>query len=225
MNFMRKAEQSHSYGVIGLGRFGKALSLALAASGHELLVIDADEDKIRQLREYTENAFVVKTLDKESLSDTGIQNCDTVVVCIGEKMDVCILTVLYLNALGIQRVIAKANSEEHGEILKKLGAEVVFPEHDMAVRLARRLETSKMINYIELSEKVDISTLCIPEAFIGETIGSVDVRKRFGLNIIAVENPAGVMTELTSDYRFTEEDAIVVIGDREKINALEAKCY
>ncbi|MFR8974689.1 MAG: NAD-binding protein [Eubacteriales bacterium] len=64
MNFMRKAEQSHSYGVIGLGRFGKALSLALAASGHELLVIDADEDKIRQLREYTENAFVVKTLDK-----------------------------------------------------------------------------------------------------------------------------------------------------------------
>ena len=130
-----------------------------------------------------------------------------------------------LNALGIQRVIAKANSEEHGEILKKLGAEVVFPEHDMAVRLARRLETSKMINYIELSEKVDISTLCIPEAFIGETIGSVDVRKKFGLNIIAVENPAGVMTELTSDYRFTEEDAIVVIGDREKINALEAKCY
>ena len=82
MNFMRKAEQSHSYGVIGLGRFGKALSLALAASGHELLVIDADEDKIRQLREYTENAFVVKTLDKESLSDTGIQNCDPVVVCI-----------------------------------------------------------------------------------------------------------------------------------------------
>lgn len=126
-----------AYGVIGLGRFGYALATELAGSGAELLVIDKDEDKVREIREYTENAVVVNTLDKKTLTETGIQNCDVAIVCIGENMESSILTTLNLVAIGIPLVIAKATSAEHGEILEKLGAEVVYPERDMAIPVSK----------------------------------------------------------------------------------------
>ena len=89
--FKKSKSDSKSYGIIGLGRFGSALAVELAKSGAEPLVIDGNEEKVREMREYTENAFVVSSFDKKTLSETGIQNCDVVVVCIGEKMDTSIL--------------------------------------------------------------------------------------------------------------------------------------
>ena len=121
MSFGKNKDAGKSYGIIGLGRFGTALAIELANHNREILVIDADEERIRCLRDYTENAFVVHSLDKETLRETGIQNCDVAVVCIGERMDVSILTTLYLKGLGIERVVAKATSAPHGEILEKLG--------------------------------------------------------------------------------------------------------
>ena len=98
------------FGIIGLGRFGFALAKTLADAGREVLVIDNNESKIKQIRNITENAFVVGPLDKESLEDAGIQNCGTVIVCIGEKVDVSILTTLNVISMGVPRVIAKAFS-------------------------------------------------------------------------------------------------------------------
>ena len=136
MMFNKPKKEKNTYGIVGLGRFGYALAMELAASDADILVLDKDEEKVREMREYTESAYVMKTLDKKSLAETGIQNCDVAVVCIGEHMDTSILTTLNLVSLGIPVVIAKATSLEHGQILEKLGAEVVYPEHDMAVRLA-----------------------------------------------------------------------------------------
>ena len=210
-----------SYGIIGLGRFGTALAIELANHGREIMVIDADEERVRQMRDYTENAFVVHSLDKDTLMETGIQNCDVAAVCIGERMDVSILTTLYCKSLGIPRVVSKANSAAHGEVLEKLGAEVVYPERDMAVRLARRLEPSKILNYIELSEKIDISKAMTPKRFVGKRLGEVDVRRRYGLNIIAIEHSGEIITEVTPDYVFRADDQIFVIGDRSRISDLE----
>ena len=127
----KKQNKKTVYGIVGIGRFGQALAEELAVSESELIVLDQDEDKVREMREFTENAYVVKSLDKKSLRETGIQNCDVAIVCIGEHMDTSILTTLNLVALEIPKVIAKANSIEHGIILEKLGAEVVYPERDM----------------------------------------------------------------------------------------------
>ena len=123
MKFRKNTKQDKMYGIIGLGRFGKALALQLTESGKDILVLDADEDSIREIREYTENAFIVKNLDKKTLLETGIQDCDVVVLCIGERIDTSILATLTLTSLGIPSVIAKASSAEHGEILEKLGAD------------------------------------------------------------------------------------------------------
>ena len=108
--FNRSKKDKPIYGIVGLGRFGTALALELAESGAELLVLDKNEEKVREMREITENAVVIHSLDKKSLAETGIHNCDVAVVCIGEQIDTSILTTLHLVALGIPTVIAKANS-------------------------------------------------------------------------------------------------------------------
>ncbi len=220
MMFKRSKNNKNTYGIVGLGRFGMALAQALNQAGADLIVLDRDEEKIRQMREYTENAFVVRTLDKKTLSETGIQNCDVAVVCIGEQLDTSILTTLNLVSLGIPSVIAKSRSTEHGQILEKLGAQVVYPEADMAVRLANRLEASRMLDYIQLSEKLNISKLMAPEKMVGKTVLEVNLRKHFSVNIIAVEND-GVLNETVGpDYTFRAGDILYVSGSREGLNRL-----
>ena len=218
--FNKPTKEKETYGIVGLGRFGYALAMELAEADADLLVLDKDEEKVREIREYTENAYVVKSLDKKSLAETGIQNCDVVVVCIGEQMDTSILTTLHLVSLGIPTVIAKAKSVEHGEILEKLGAEVVYPERDMAVRLAHRLETSKMLDFVHLSEQVNISKIMIPEKMLGKTVLAVDFRGRFGLNIIAIENSGAVLDTINPDYVFRRGDILFVSGSNAGLNRL-----
>ena len=213
--FGKKQSDNISYGIVGIGRFGYALAVELAASGSELIVLDRDEDKVRELREITENAYVVKNLDKKTLQETGIQNCDVGVVCIGEQMDMSILTTLNLVSLGIPKVIAKATSAEHGIILEKLGAEVVYPERDMAIRLASRLETARELDIIQLSEKINITKMQVPEQAVGKTVAEVDLRGKFGLNIIAIEDNGSVLEIIRPDYVFRSGDILILAGSKD----------
>ena len=203
------------YGILGLGRFGTALAHELADEGAELIGLDRNEDKISAIRELTENAFVVKDLDKKTRTETGIQNCDVVVLCVSEHIDTSILTTLHLVGMGIPSVIAKASSAEHGEILEKLGAEVVYPERDMAVRLAHRLETSRVLDFIQLGEKLNISKLLLPEHAVGQTVLEANLRARFGLNIIAVENGNTLTETIRPDYVFRTGDILYLAGSKE----------
>ncbi len=216
----KKKSDKNIYGIVGLGRFGMALALELACAGADLIVLDRDEEKVRELREYTENAYVVPGLDKKTLAATGIQNCDVAVVCIGEALDTSILTTLNLVSLGIPTVISKAASAEHGEILEKLGAQVVYPERDMGIRLANRLEASRMLDYIQLSEKLNISKLLVPEKMLGKTVLEVNLRKHFGVNIIAVENDGTLIEAVGPEYSFRKGDILFVSGTRDGLNRL-----
>ena len=218
--FKKSMKNKTTYGIIGLGRFGMALALELAKADADLLVIDRDEEKVREMREYTENAFVVPTLDRKTLGETGIQNCDVAVVCIGESMSTSILTTLHLVSMGIPSVIAKATSAEHGEILEKLGAKVVHPEQDMAVRLANRLEASRMLDFSQLSEKLNISKLLASEKMAGKTVLEVDFRKKFGANIIAIERCGSLMETVEPGYQFQCGDILFVSGSKEGLNRL-----
>jgi len=208
------------YGIVGLGRFGYALAMELASAGAELVVLDRDEDKVRELRDYIENAYLVDSLDKKTLLETGIQNCDVAVVCIGEKLDTSILTTLNLVSMGIPKVISKAASQEHGEILEKLGAQVVYPERDMGIRLANRLEASRMLDYIQLSEKLNISKLTVPQQIIGKTVVEVNLRKEFNVNIIAVENDGNLIEIVAPGYVFRKGDILYVSGSKAGLNKL-----
>ncbi len=218
--FRKNKNDKNTYGIIGLGRFGHALALELADAGAELIVLDQDEEKIREIREYTENAYIVKNLEKKTLEETGIQNCDVAIVCIGEQMDTSILTTLHLVSLGIPKVIAKSKSQEHGEILEKLGAEVVYPERDMGVRLAHRLENSLSLDYIQLTEQLNISQMLVPEKIIGKTVLDVRIPNNFGVNIIAIENGNNLMDFIDPHYTFAKGDILFLSGNRKNLNKL-----
>lgn len=218
--FGKQKKESITYGIVGLGRFGYALAMELAESGAELLVIDRDEEKVRELREITENAYVVKNLDKKSLLDTGIRNCEVAVVCIGEQMGTSILTTLHLVSIGVPTVIAKANSAEHGEILEKLGAKVVYPERDMAIRLAHRLESSQILDYVQLSKKINITKVVVPDKMTGRSIMDLDIRSKLGLNIIAIENHENVMEDVRPEYVLRKDDILYLSGSAEGLHKL-----
>lgn len=213
--FGKQKKESATFGIVGLGRFGYALAMELAESGAELLVIDKDEEKVRELRDITENAFVVKNLDKKSLLETGIQNCDVAVVCIGEQMGISILTTLHLVSIGVPTVIAKANSAEHGEILEKLGAEVVYPERDMAIRLALRLESSRILDFVQLSKKINITKMAVPDRMVGRSIMDLNLRSTLGVNIIAIENNESVMEDIRPEYELRQNDILYISGNEQ----------
>ena len=218
--FGRYKDDNVSYGIVGLGRFGYALAKALAELDADLLILYKDEEKIRGMREYTENALVIKNLDKPSLLETGIQNCDIAIVCIGEQMDISILTTLHLVSMGIPKVVARATSAEHGEILEKLGAKVVFPERDMAERLAKRMEEANMPEFAQLNDKVGIAKLIVADEMEGESVYDADLETRFAVKLIAIESNSEIMSDIDPYYEFEEDDIVYVLGNIDALKKL-----
>ena len=219
---MRKKQGAESFGVIGLGRFGTALAITIAKAGKDVIVIDRNEAKVKELRQYTDYAFVVDELNADSLREVGIQNCDTVIVCIGEKMDTSILTTMCVVEMGIPHVIAKALTAEQGAVLEKLGAQVVYPERDMAIRLGKRLISRNFLDYVSLDNSVEIRQIMVSGRLVGKTIEEYGIRKKYRLNVIAIEHGQTTNIEVQPDYRLGDGDVIVVIGKIDNMDRFEA---
>ena len=217
-----KKNESESFGVIGLGRFGTALAITIAKAGKDVIVIDRCEAKVKELRQYTDYAFVIDELNTDTLKEVGIQNCDTVIVCIGEKMDTSILTTMCVVEMGIPHVIAKALTAEQGAVLEKLGAQVVYPERDMAIRLGKRLISRNFLDYVSLDNSVEIRQIIVSGKLVVKTIEEYGIRKKYKLNVIAIESGRTTNIEVQPDYRLNEGDVIVVIGKIDKMDRFEA---
>ena len=216
-----KKSKANLFGVIGLGRFGTALAISLAESGKDVIVVASNEDKVRELRQYTEYAFVAESLSKEALTEIGIQNCDTAIICIGERIDTSILTTLNVISLGVPHVIAKAISQDQGAVLAKLGAEVVYPERDMALRLGKRLVSNNFLDFIFLDDQVEIQQVPAGERMVGVSVQDFNIRRKYNLNIIAIEHGNSTDIEVSPDYHFSKGDIVVVIGKVDNVKRFE----
>ena len=220
MEIMKKSK-ANLFGVIGLGRFGTALAISLAESGKDVIVVDSNEDKVRELRQYTEYAFVTESLSKEALTEIGIQNCDTAIICIGERIDTSILTTLNVISLGVPHVIAKAISQDQGAVLAKLGAQVVYPERDMALRLGKRLVSNNFLDFIFLDDQVEIQQVPVGDRMVDVSVQDFNIRRKYNLNIIAIEHGNSTDIEVSPDYHFSKEDIVVVIGKVDNVKRFE----
>lgn len=218
---MKRNHEAESFGVIGLGRFGSALAITLAEAGKEVIVVDRNESKVKEVRQYTDYAFVSDDLNTETLKEMGFQNCDVVIVCIGEKIDISILTTMRVVEMGVPTVIAKAISNEQGAVLKKIGAQVVYPERDMALRLGKRLVSKNFLDYVSLDNSVEIRQIKVSERLVGSTVEKTGIRQKYDLNIIAIENQKATIIEIQPQYRLEAGDVIVVIGKVDKIDRFE----
>ena len=217
----RRNKDACMYAVIGLGRFGFALAEELASKGEEVMVIDRDREKIDAALRFTDNAFIVGELNADNLRETGIEEADVAVICIGEKLDVSILATMTVLKLGVKRVISKAKTQEQGEILSMLGAEVVYPEHDMAIRLAGKLVAPHILEYLSLGSGVDIMEIKLTGKVDGRSVIELNLRRNYGLNIIALRHDGGITTDILPTTQLYADDTITVIGKTVDIRRFE----
>ncbi|MGB4704561.1 MAG: TrkA family potassium uptake protein [Candidatus Saccharicenans sp.] len=211
------------FAIIGLGSFGSYLARTLYEKGHEVLVIDKDKDKVEEARDFSTQAVWMDSADKEGLQALGVQDMDVVVVSLGPEMEPSILTVLYLHELGVKRILAKALSADHGKILEAIGAtEVIYPERDMAIRLAQRLSSRNVLEYLPLAENISIQEIVPPEAFIGKKLRDLDLTNRFRVQVIAVRQlvPERLIFVPGADFVIKDSDILVVMGEEENIAEL-----
>ncbi|WP_028044627.1 potassium channel family protein [Candidatus Stoquefichus massiliensis] len=210
-------KKEKSYAIIGLGRFGMPLAKTLAEAGKDVIGIDKDEERVKELRDYSEYAFVAKTLNKEVLEDIGVQNCDMAIICIGDKIETSILTTLNVIHLGVPQVLAKATTGEQGEVLEKLGAQVVYPERDMALRIAKKILRDNMVDSISIGKGIEVMEIKVTGEMIGKTIIEMKVREKYSLNIIAIHHDGITETEVDPQYHFQCHDTIAVVGREEMV--------
>jgi trk system potassium uptake protein TrkA len=178
------------FAVIGLGNFGAYLARSLARKGAEVLAIDIDEQAVLNIKDSVTQAVVANALDKKALLSLDIEKFDCVVVSLGEKFDASILVSLFLKKAGVKEILVKAITEDHVEALKNIGATiVVFPERDIAEKVADNLLTPNIIDFIPVSDGHSIVEMKPPAECIGRTLAEMKLRNRFGLHVLAVRVP------------------------------------
>lgn len=214
------------FAVIGLGRFGLSVAKTLTEQGCQVLAIDKDEELVQDASEFAAEAVQVDATDEKSLKAVGIKNVDVAVVGIGTNLEASILTTLTLKEMGVQEIVARAVTEEHGKVLEKVGAtKVVFLERDMGLRVANSLISPSIIEHIYLSPEYSIMETMAPQVFIGQSIGNLDIRAKHGLTIIGVrkkDQPNNKVCELNiaprADYMITQGDVLILLGSNENLN-------
>lgn len=211
------------YGIIGVGRFGLALAQSLTANGKFIIAIDKDPSKLNPLKNSVDQLLNLEELNKDSLRDSGIADCGTVIVCIGKDIEANILATLNAIELGVPRVFAKAISNDHARVLEKIGASVVNPEVDMGIKLAKTLSAKLTLDVLPIGEDFSIIEIRLNDKFTGKTIQDLNFRKKFGINIIAIVRANKADGDIGPDTLLETDDILVISGNNKHINEFEAK--
>ncbi|CAD5980656.1 potassium channel family protein [Planktothrix agardhii] len=224
-NFLRNLRtEKKQFAVIGLGRFGSAVCSTLYKSGYEVLAIDQEEKRvISALSDHiASHALQLDSTETSALREAGILEFDTVIVAVGSFLAESITTTLNLKEGGVANVIAKASSETHAKLLNKVGADmVVFPEQEMGQQLARQLTRPRLLDQFELDAEHSIVEMIVPDEFDGKTIAELELRRRYGLNLLAIKNEGDKMEiNPLSNRKLYKGTMIVVVGSNQDINRL-----
>lgn len=215
--------KNKQYLVFGLGRFGSSMARALCAQGQEVLAVDSDQELVNQIAPHVTQALQLDATDEEALRSLGVKNFDAAVVAIGQNTRDSILVSVLLKEMGIPYLIAKANDDLHAKVLRKIGADrVIFPERDMGARLARSIITPNVLELMNLSDDYQIMEIRVPERWVGDTIIGVNVRRKYGVNILAIHRADRFLVSPAPDMAFVEGDTLLVMGKREDIERLDA---
>nr|MBQ4320020.1 TrkA family potassium uptake protein [Clostridia bacterium] len=208
--------------IIGLDTFGQTLALTLTQNSHQVMVIDEDSEAINVLADIVTNAVVGDATSEAVLVAAGVKDYECVIVSTDSMNDSILLT-LSLKDLGIKKVVVRAVSNQHKRVLEKVGADmVVFPEQDMGEKLAYMLEKNNVMEYIEFSSEYSIVEIKVPSVWIGKSIIDVHVRKRYGVNIIAISRGTRDTMDISpqADRIFQSGDLVTLLGANDNIDKI-----
>lgn len=217
------------YATIGLGNFGFNVTKTLFEEGHDVIAIDENEDAIQRVQPYCTQAVLADATQKDTMRTLGLDGMDAVVVSTGDNENAATLITLYLRELGVRRIVVKATSEDHGKILSKVGAtDVIHPEKDMAVKVARSLSTPDVLDYIPMSGDFLIAEIAPLEAFVGKSLAELQLRSRHGITVIGIKElvPENFILVPPASFVIKDSDILIVIGKRldiQKIKTLKEK--
>lgn len=178
------------FAIIGLGTFGYYLATRLYEKGHDILAMDKDPTLVQKIKDSVSQAVVADAADPRTVESLFIKEMDAAVVCIGTDISASILVTLNLKDIGIQKIYAKAITDSHGRILRKVGAdEILFPERDLAVSLAEKLHNPSVLDYLPFLEGYSIIELASPDDFVGKDLKALDLINRYGVQVLAINKP------------------------------------
>ncbi|MFF2094236.1 potassium channel family protein [Paenibacillus sp. NPDC058174] len=218
MNRMAKKQ----FAVIGMGRFGSSVAAALTGMGFEVLAIDSNEDRIQDAINKVTHAVSADSTDEEAMRSLGIRNFDVVVVAIGQDIQSSILTTLILKDLGVGTIIVKAQSELHGKVLAKIGADkIIYPERDMGLRVAHHLVSPNILDYIEISEDYSIVEIKAPPAMVGKSLVQLDIRQKFKCNVMGIKTGTSMNISPYPEDLIKSGDVLVIVGKNQDLSNLE----
>ena len=207
--------------VVGLGRFGSAVATTLAELDCEVACIDSSERRIQRMAPRVTQALQLDSTDRDALAQIGVAEFDVAVVAIGADVEASILTTANLAELGCTDIVAKALTLPHARILEKVGAHrVVFPEHEMGVRLGNSLAGTNLIDYMELDPRYAVAEIRCPLEIAGRTLAEANVRGRYGVIVLCVKTGDDVDVIPNADKRIEKSDIIVVAGPTKSIDRL-----
>ena len=208
--------------LIGLGRFGRHIALKLNALNHQVMAIDHNEERVNALLPFVTNAQIGDSTNEEFLATLGVGNYDACIVAIGDNFQNSLETTYLLKELGARKIIARASKEMQEKFLLRNGAdEVVYPEKQQAAWTAIRCSSDHILEYIELDDEYAIFEVEIPSDWTGKSIKELDIRKKYGINILGVRTNGRLNMNISPNTVFGYGTSVLVLGQEKAVH----KCF
>lgn len=208
--------------LIGLGRFGLHIAKKLYELGHEVMAVDVNEERINQAVPYVTEAQIGNSTNEEFLKSLGINNFDLCIVTISDDFQSSLETTSLLKELGAKKVVSRAERDGQAKFLLRNGAdEIVYPEKQLASWMAIKYSADHILDYIEIDNEHAIFEVSVPKDWIGKTIGEIDIRKKYGINILGIKDGKKLNVNVTPSQILSSELSLLVIGDYKKLK----KCF
>ena len=208
--------------LIGLGRFGRHIAKKLDELHHQVMAVDKEDTRVDAVLPFVTNAQIGDATNEDFLSSLGVGNLDVCIVAIGDNVQKSLEVTSLLKELGARMVVSRAARDVHAKFLLRNGAdEIVYPERQLADWVAIRYSADHILDYIELDEEHAIFEISIPEEWIGKTIGQLDIRKKYDINIMALKTNDIMNLEISSDTQLLKGSTMLVLGETKHIQ----KCF
>ncbi len=211
-----------TYAVFGLGRYGRAVAKELVDNGIEVLAVDMEQSIVNDAAAYLPICKCADVTDVEVIAQLGVAEIDTVIICMASNLEASVMAVTLCKEAGVKTVIAKCANEMHQKILLRIGAdEVVFPEKESGIRLAKNLLSSGFIDMISLSKDVSMVEINVKKEWVGKNLVELNLRKKYGFNVVAVKKGEEVNVNINPEEVLGEEETLIVIANTAKLGKLK----